>query len=87
MLLPDKNFSHLSGAVSMDAGVGGLALAAAVAPRAVTSLGLGGDGGHCDKKSGLRRRIVQMLKNVSRIWACGADLDECLENFDSWSRV
>ena len=29
----------------MGAGVGGLALAAAVAPRAVTSLGLGGDRG------------------------------------------
>ena len=67
LLLPDKNFSHLSGAVSMDAGVGGLALAAAVAPRAVTSLGLGGDGGHCNKKSGLRRRIVQMLKKVYKI--------------------
>ena len=45
-LLPlEENFSHLSGAVSMDAGVGGLALAAAVAPRAVTSLGFGGDPG------------------------------------------
>ena len=52
----------------MDAGVGGLALAAAVAPRAVTSLGLGGDGGHCDKKSGLRRRIVQMLKKVYNVY-------------------
>ena len=59
--------SHLSGAVSMGAGVGGLALAAAVAPRAVTSLGLGGDRGLCDNKSGLRRRIVQMLKNVYKI--------------------
>ena len=67
LLLPDKNFSHLSGAVSMDAGVGGLALAAAVAPRAVTSLGLRGDGGHCNDKSGLRRRIVQMLKKVYKI--------------------
>ena len=51
----------------MGAGVGGLALAAAVAPRAVTSLGLGGDRGHCDNKRGLRRRIVQMLKNVYKI--------------------
>ena len=67
-LLPlEENFSHLSGAVSMDAGVGGLALAAAVAPRAVTSLGLRGDWGHCNKKSGLRRRIVQMLKKVYKI--------------------
>ena len=66
-LLLDQNFSHLSGAVSMGAGVGGLALAAAVAPRAVTSLGLGGDGGLCNNKSGLRRRIVQMLKNVYKI--------------------
>ena len=67
MLLLDQNLSHLSGAVSMGAGVGGLALAAAVAPRAVTSLGLAGDGGHCNNKSGLRRRIVQMLKNVYKI--------------------
>ena len=67
-LLPlDQNCSHLSGAVSMGAGVGGLALAAAVAPRAVTSLGLGGDRGLCNNKSGLRRRIVQMLKNVYKI--------------------
>ena len=67
LLLLDQNFSHLSGAVSMGAGVGGLALAAAVAPRAVTSLGLGGDRGLCDNKRGLRRRIVQMLKNVYKI--------------------
>ena len=39
LLLLEENLSHLSGAVSMGAGVGGLALAAAVAPRAVTNLG------------------------------------------------